>query len=118
MAITVRRIAFSDFEALHEGVQVTRPIHVSELCEHFNVTRRSLYRAFEDVLGLAPITFLRRKRLGDVHTALLRGGPSPLIKAVAIAHGFIDLSKFARDFTGGCSARSRPRPCSAPKILS
>ena len=48
-----------------------RPVHVSELCGHFAVSRRTLHRAFHDVLGIAPITFLRRKRLNDVHTILL-----------------------------------------------
>ena len=48
-----------------------RPISISELVAHFNVPRRTLLRAFVEALGMPPISFLRRKRVGDVHTALL-----------------------------------------------
>jgi transcriptional regulator GlxA family with amidase domain len=73
----------------------SRPIHISELCETFNVGRRMLHRAFIEAVGIAPITFLRRKRLGDVHTALLMGGPDTTVKDVAIEHGFLELGRFA-----------------------
>jgi transcriptional regulator GlxA family with amidase domain len=65
-----------------------RPIHVSELCAKFSVHRRMLHRAFNDVLGMPPITFLRRKRLGDVHAALP-------VKEIAVEHGFLELGRFA-----------------------
>ena len=71
-----------------------RPIHVSELCEQFNVPRRTLFHAFEAVLGMPPISFLRHKRLAHVHTALLRAGPGALVRAIAVAHGFLDQSHF------------------------
>ncbi len=75
-----------------------RPIHISELSEVFGVHRRRLHRAFMDVLGIPPITFLRRKRLGDVHAALSEGRPDVMIKAVAIEHGFLELGKFAGEY--------------------
>jgi hypothetical protein len=63
-----------------------------------------------DVLGMPPITFLRRKRLCDVHAALLTGGPATMmIKAVAIEHGFVE-SADSLASTKSCSARSRRRP--------
>jgi len=52
-----------------------RPVHISELSEVFKVNRRMLHRAFIDAVGIPPITFLRRKRLGDVHAVLLTGRP-------------------------------------------
>ncbi|QIG93828.1 AraC family transcriptional regulator [Bradyrhizobium sp. 6(2017)] len=73
----------------------SRPIHISELCAHFSVGRRTLHRAFNEVVGISPIAFMRRKRLGDVHTVLLTGGPDATIKDVAIEHGFIELGRFA-----------------------
>jgi AraC family ethanolamine operon transcriptional activator len=76
----------------------SRPIHVSELCEKFRVGRRALHRAFIDVLGVPPITFLRRKRLGDVHAALLVAGPLAMVKEIAIEHGFLELGRFAGDY--------------------
>jgi AraC family ethanolamine operon transcriptional activator len=73
----------------------SRPIHISELCERFNVHRRRLHRAFDEVLGVPPITFLRRKRLSDVHTALLLAGPAATVKQIAIEHGFLELGRFS-----------------------
>lgn len=75
-----------------------RPIHVSELTEKFGVHRRRLNRAFMDVLGVPPITFLRRKRLGDVHRVLLQGGPDLMVKSVALEHGFLELGRFAGEY--------------------
>ena len=51
-----------------------RPVHISEICAHLNVTRRTLHRAFFDVLGLGPITFLRHKRLCAIHSVLRARG--------------------------------------------
>ena len=75
-----------------------RPIHVSELCEQFNVPRRTLFNAFEAVLGMPPISFLRHKRLAHVHTALLHAGPDATVHSVAAAHGFLDHSHFTGQY--------------------
>jgi AraC family ethanolamine operon transcriptional activator len=72
-----------------------RPVHISELCSMFNVSPRTLHRAFIDVMGIPPISFLRRKRLGDVHAALLAAGSDAMVKDIAIAHGFAELGRFA-----------------------
>lgn len=72
-----------------------RPVHISELTERFKVHRRTLHRAFNEVLGMPPITFMRRKRLGEVHTALQTGGRNVKIRDVAIAHGFVELGRFS-----------------------
>ena len=76
----------------------SRPIHISEICEQFHITRRTLHRTFNDVYGIPPITFLRRKRLGDVHSALLNGDSATMVKHVAREHGFIELGRFAVEY--------------------
>ncbi|MGY2987739.1 helix-turn-helix domain-containing protein [Bradyrhizobium sp. USDA 4508] len=76
----------------------SRPVHITELIEKFGVHERSLYRAFDDVLGIPPMTFLRHKRLGDVHTVLLQGGPDLMLKDIAKEHGFLDYPRFAREY--------------------
>jgi len=60
--------------------------------------RRALHRAFINVLGMPPIAFLRRKRLGDVHTALLMAAPVATIKQIALEHGFAELGRFAGEY--------------------
>jgi AraC-like DNA-binding protein len=73
-----------------------RPVHVSEICAHLNVTRRTLHRAFFDALGLGPITFLRHKRLCAIHSVLRDSDPATTTVAqIAIQHGFIELGRFS-----------------------
>ena len=76
----------------------TRPVHISELCAEFDVPRRSLHRAFIEVLGVSPMQFFRRKRLGDAHTALLMATPGVTITGIAIEHGFADVGRFAKEY--------------------
>jgi transcriptional regulator GlxA family with amidase domain len=76
----------------------TRPIHISELCAEFDVPRHSLHRAFTAVLGVSPLQFFRRKRLGDAHTALLMAAPGTTVTGIAIEHGFADVGRFVKGY--------------------
>jgi transcriptional regulator GlxA family with amidase domain len=99
-----------------------RPVHVSEICAHLSVSRRSLHRAFYDVFGLGPISFLRHKRLCAIHSVLKESDPAKVTVAqVAIQHGFIELGRFSHYYhslfgeypsetLGGRMARPRERP--------
>lgn len=67
-----------------------RPVHISEICTKFGVSRRSLHRAFDEVLGMGPVTFLRYKRLCSIHSALRESDPmQTTVAEVAIQNGFI-----------------------------
>jgi AraC family ethanolamine operon transcriptional activator len=71
-------------------------VHISEICAAFNVSRRSLHRAFFDVLGLGPVTFLRHKRLCAIHSILRDSAPADVTVAeVAMQQGFIELGRFS-----------------------
>ena len=72
-----------------------RPVHISELCDHFKVSRRTLHRAFHDVMGIGPIAYLRRKRLDDVRAVLLTADLGVKIGDIARAHGFHEGGHFA-----------------------
>lgn len=73
-----------------------RPVHISEICAEFGVSRRSLHRAFDEVLSMGPVTFLRRKRLCNIHSDLRAGDPAATtIAEVALQHGFLNLGRFA-----------------------
>lgn len=73
-----------------------RPVHISEICAEFGVSRRSLHRAFDEVLGMGPVTFLRYKRLCWIHSVLRESDPAQTTVAeVALQHGFIELGRFA-----------------------
>jgi AraC family ethanolamine operon transcriptional activator len=73
-----------------------RPVRISEICAEFNISRRSLHRAFFDVLGLGPVTFLRHKRLCAIHSILRDSAPANVTVAeVAMQQGFIELGRFS-----------------------
>jgi AraC family ethanolamine operon transcriptional activator len=76
-----------------------RPIHISELCSHLKISRRTLHRCFEDVLGIGPGAFLRQRRLCSVHSALRRlDARTTHVTKVATDFGFLELGRFARQY--------------------
>jgi AraC-like DNA-binding protein len=75
----------------------TRAVHVSELCAAFRVSRRGLHRAFHDVFGFGPVTFLRHKRLCAAHSMLKDSSPGETtVSAVALQQGFVELGRFSQ----------------------
>ena len=75
------------------------PLHVSDICRALNVSRRSLYRAFEEVTGIGAMTFLRRKRLSRVHVELRRAaGEGQSVTKLALENGFAELGRFSRQY--------------------
>ena len=75
----------------------TRPVHVLEICAALGVSRRTLHRAFQEVFGLGPVSFLRHKRLCTVHSILHQSAPgSTTVAAVAMDQGFYELGRFAQ----------------------
>lgn len=79
------------------NLHTQRAVHVSELCAALRTSRRTLHRAFHDVLGIGPIAFLRHHRLCSVHSRLRQGEPATThVTDVAIEFGFLELGRFAR----------------------
>jgi AraC family ethanolamine operon transcriptional activator len=73
-----------------------RAVHISELCAALGTSRRTLHRAFHDVLGIGPIAFLRHHRLCAVHSRLRQGDPSTThVTDVATEFGFLELGRFS-----------------------
>jgi len=76
-----------------------RPVGVPELCEHLHVSRRTLQYCFEEVLGIAPASYLRALRLNGVRRELAEAAPGErAVQDVAAAWGFWHLSQFAADY--------------------
>jgi AraC family ethanolamine operon transcriptional activator len=76
-----------------------RPIYTNDLCAALAVSPRTLHQAFIAACGMSPQSYLKRRRLMMVHRALKAGGPeAPLVKSVALAHGFWHLGNFAHDY--------------------
>ena len=74
-----------------------RPLHVAEICLKLRSSRRTLHRAFNEVFGIGPVTFLRQKRLCAVHSMLKRSAPgTTTVAQVALEQGFIELGRFSQ----------------------
>ncbi|MCK1384480.1 helix-turn-helix domain-containing protein [Bradyrhizobium sp. 21] len=74
----------------------TRPVHVSEICDALGVSRRTLHRAFQEVFGIGPVTFLRHKRLCVTHSILRASAPgTTTVATVAMQQGFFELGRFS-----------------------
>ncbi|MER8529485.1 helix-turn-helix transcriptional regulator [Mesorhizobium sp. M0520] len=73
-----------------------RPVHISEICGAFQVSRRTLHRAFLETLGIGPIGYLRRKRLCSIQAILKRSDPEMTnVSDIAIEHGFFEHGRFS-----------------------
>ena len=72
---------------------------ISALCESLRISRRSLERAFHDLLGVSPAHHLRLRSLNAVREALLRCRPEPgIITRMAIENGFWHLGRFSLSY--------------------
>jgi AraC family ethanolamine operon transcriptional activator len=81
------------------GTHLDRPIYTDELCRALAISPATLADAFRATLTISPHRYLKLRRLNLVRAALLRNdGPAPLVKTVALSHGFWHLGQFARDY--------------------
>lgn len=87
--------------SVEDYLQMTgdRPLHISEICSRLHLSRRSLHRAFHEIFGIGPVTFLRQKRLCTVHSILRDSLPgATTVSEVAMRQGFVELGRFSRDY--------------------
>lgn len=75
--------------------QLQQPPTVSELCSHLGVSRRTLQNAFQRVLGISPLSYLRAIRLGAARNALKTAAS---VTDAATALGFWHFGHFAKDY--------------------
>jgi len=74
-------------------------IQLAELCGALRLSRRTLQRAFTEVLGIGPARYLTLKRLTAVRAELRQGDPAATtVTDTALRHGFWELGRFARDY--------------------
>jgi AraC-like DNA-binding protein len=84
-----------DFAVAHLG----EPLQVTDLCKAAAVSERSLEYAFQEVMGLAPVSYLIRLRLHRVRKALLAATHgTTTVSAEALNWGFWHFGEFARAY--------------------
>ena len=72
-------------------------IAVPDLCQAIGTSRRALQYAFEEVMQISPVTYLRAMRLNQVRSELRQNRAAP-VGDVAARWGFWHPSRFASDY--------------------
>lgn len=94
-AAIVRRV--EDWVAGQSAAAQT--IQLADLCRALRLPRRTLQRAFTEVLGIGPARYLTLQRLTAVRSALRDCDPdSTTVTDTASRFGFWELGRFARDY--------------------
>ena len=100
------------------NARLGRPLSTLELCTTLCVSRRTLFYAFEEVMGMAPMTYLRHLRLNRARAQLKASDPSEItVRQVAAQWCFQHAGQFAADYAeffgelpSATLARSRCQP--------
>jgi AraC family ethanolamine operon transcriptional activator len=71
---------------------------ISNLCRFLGVGSRTLEYAFQDVLGMTAIAYLRALRLNYVRQEIKAGGPNTSVIDIAARWGFWHPSHFSADY--------------------
>lgn len=69
-------------------------ITINQVCDHYQVSRHTLRKAFMDVLGVSPSVYLRNWRLSRARAGI-RQGQFKNVSEAATYWGFFDLGRFA-----------------------
>lgn len=73
-------------------------VSIAEVCRALRVSRRTLQYAFQDVVGVNPIAYLRALRLNMVRRELKTCGKSGAVLDIAARWGFWHPSHFSNDY--------------------
>lgn len=75
------------------------PVSVSDLARHCEITPRTLYNAFQDILGMSPSKFLQYRQLYRVNRELRASDPKERsVTSILFDHGVWNMSHFSRRY--------------------
>ncbi|MDN3355269.1 AraC family transcriptional regulator [Actinomadura sp. DC4] len=75
------------------------PVTVSQIALHCRVSARTLHNAFKRHMGMSPMAYARRVRLGKVHADLRTSDPSTVtVASLANKWGFTHLGRLAAEY--------------------
>lgn len=84
-------------DTAHEYIlsRKSEALTVTDLCEGLRTSHRSLHYAFNKVLGISPVTYLRYVRLNGARADLIASDKSTLVSDVASKWGFWHMGMFS-----------------------
>ena len=72
---------------------------IREISQHFGVSTRQLFRAFQAEVGMSPAKYLKRYRMTQARLDLLGADPvSATVTQIATSWGFWELGRFAGEY--------------------
>ena len=75
------------------------PVSYVNICEILGVSERTLRAHCQELLGVRPMLYVRRKRLRMVRAALLRADPTTAsVTRIATKFGFLELGRFSASY--------------------
>jgi AraC family ethanolamine operon transcriptional activator len=116
------RQAYSEFEKTCESRAMSMEIeklYVTDLCEAAGVSERTLQYAFQDIMGMTPMAYLKRLRLHRVREAIRNTAiPLETVTSVAYQWGFFHMGEFSgayKDCFGELPSETFKRRCDKPR---
>lgn len=92
-----RRIVWEALDLIH--AQPYHPPSILELCETTGASRRTLFYAFGDLLGLSPHAYIKKFRLGAAQRIIIKHRDQRCIQRVARELGFAHEGQFSIDYS-------------------
>jgi AraC family ethanolamine operon transcriptional activator len=81
------------------GIPVGEKLHTDDLCRSIGVTERTLQRAFQKVLRMPPVRYLKLRQLNQVYATLCCADErGRLVTDVLTQHGVTELGRFAAEY--------------------
>src|SRR6056297_1093770 len=92
-----RRIISKTLELIHAYPHQSPSI--LELCVASGASRRTLFYAFDELLGLSPNAYIKKFRLGEARRTIIRNREQRCVQRVARSLGFTHEGQFSIDYS-------------------
>jgi AraC family ethanolamine operon transcriptional activator len=81
------------------GIPIGEKLHADDLCRSIGVTERTLQRAFQKILRMPPLRYLKLRQLNQVYAALCGADArGQLVTDILTKHGVTELGRFAGEY--------------------
>lgn len=92
-----RRIVRQALELIHASPD--QPPSILKICEATEASRRTLFYAFGELLGLSPNAYIKKFRLGEARRIIIKNREQRCIQRVARKLGFVHEGQFSIDYS-------------------
>jgi AraC family ethanolamine operon transcriptional activator len=92
-----RRIVWESLDLIHAHPH--RVPSILELCTTVGVSRRALFYAFAELLGLSPSAYIKKFRLSEARRLIINNRQERCIQRVARGLGFVHEGQFSIDYS-------------------